>query len=287
MKLDKQDKKILIWGFIIGTILNLFIDKAIDSVIMLGVLYFIHKYVDVNKYTENIEFINKEKYIESLNKIIKFLDIYIIIKIILILVTKMGGFNGVELVLLGQIILIYNEKLQRKYIKSINGVEIEKKKNLLNNKALTGVILIVFIGFTYNYFNKIEFEDNHINSPKYKYELTYDKENKRIVDFSGNGFSMVATENEENTKYFNRYIKDIELLSVIDVLEDYSKDALLFIFVLAFSQFNFKDKNKKADSVFFNVFLILALIFSSVAFNTYSIDLEFKVMSNFADYSLY
>ena len=289
MKLDKQDKKILIWGFIIGTILNLFIDKAIDSVIMLGVLYFIHKYVDVNKYTENIEFINKEKYIESLNKIIKFLDIYIIIKIILILVTKMGGFNGVELVLLGQIILIYNEKLQRKYIKSINGVEIEKKKKLLNNKALTGVILIVFIGFTYNYFNKIEFEDNHINSPKYKYELTYDKENKRIVDFSGNGFSMVATENEENTKYFNRYIKDIELLSVIDVLEDYSKDALLFMFVLAFSQFNFKDKNKnkKADSVFFNIFLILALIFSSVAFNTYSIDLEFKVMSNFADYSLY
>ena len=287
MKLDKQDKKILIWGFIIGTILNLFIDKAIDSVIMLGVLYFIHKYVDVNKYTENIEFINKEKYIESLNKIIKFLDIYIIIKIILILVTKMGGFNGVELVLLGQIILIYNEKLQRKYIKSINGVEIEKKKNLLNNKALTGVILIVFIGFTYNYFNKIEFEDNHINSPKYKYELTYDKENKRIVDFSGNGFSMVATENEENTKYFNRYIKDIELLSVIDVLEDYSKDALLFMFVLAFSQFNFKDKNKKADSIFFNIFLMLALIFSSVAFNTYSIDLEFKVLSDFADYSLY
>ena len=286
MKLDKQDKKILIWGFIIGIILNLFIDKAIDSVIMLGVLYFIHKYVDVNKYTENIEFINKEKYIESLNKIIKFLDIYIIIKIILILVTKMGGFNGVELVLLGQIILIYNEKLQRKYIKSINGVEIEKKKNLLNNKALTGVILIVFIGFTYNYFNKIEFEDNHINSPKYKYELTYDKENKRIADFSGNGFSMVATENEENTKYFNRYIKDIELLSVIDVLEDYSKDALLFMFVLAFSQFNFKDKNKKADSVFFNIFLILALIFSSVAFNTYSIDLEFKVLSDFANYGL-
>ena len=287
MKLDKQDKKILIWGFIIGTILNFFIDKAIDSVIMLGVLYFIHKYVDVNKYTENIEFINKEKYIESLNKIIKFLDIYIIIKIILILVTKIGGFNGVELVLLGQIILIYNEKLQRKYIKSINGVEIEKKRNLLNNKALTGVILIIFIGFTYNYFNKIEFEDNHINSPKYKYELTYDKENKRIVDFSGNGFSMVATENEENTKYFNRYIKDIELLSVIDVLEDYSKDALLFMFVLAFSQFNFKDKNKKADSVFFNIFLILALIFSSVAFNTYSIDLEFNVMSDFANYSLY
>ena len=287
MKLDKQDKKILIWGFIIGTMLNFFIDKAIDSVMTLGVLYFIHKYVDINKYTENIEFINKEKYIEGLNKIIKFLDIYIIIKIILTLVTKIGGFNGLELVLIGQLVLIYNEKLQRKYIKSINGVEIEKNLKLLNNKALTGVILIVFIGFTYNYFNKIEFEDSYINSPKYKYELTYNEDNKRIVDFSGNGFSMVATENEENSKYFNRYIKDIKLLSAIDVLEDYSKDAMLFLFVLAFSQFNFKDKNKKAISVLFYVFLISALLLGSIGFNSYSIDLEFKVMSDFADYKLY
>lgn len=287
MKLDKQDKKILIWGFIIGTMLNFFIDKAIDSVMTLGVLYFIHKYVDINKYTENIEFINKEKYIEGLNKIIKFLDIYIIIKIILTLVTKIGGFNGLELVLIGQLVLIYNEKLQRKYIKSINGVEIEKNLKLLNNKALTGVILIVFIGFTYNYFNKIEFEDSYINSPKYKYELTYNEDNKRIVDFSGNGFSMVATENEENSKYFNRYIKDIKLLSAIGVLEDYSKDAILFLFVLAFSQFNFKDKNKKVNSVLFYVFLISALLLGSIGFNSYSIDLEFKVMSDFTDYKLY
>ena len=129
-------------------------------------------------------------------------------------------------------------------MKSINDVEVEKKKNLLNNKILTGVILIVFIGFTCNYFNKMEFEDNYINSPKYKYELTYDKENNRIVDFSGNGFSMVATENEDNAKYFNKYIKDIKLLSAIDVLEDYSKDALLFMFVLAFTQCNFKEKIK-------------------------------------------
>ena len=287
MKLDKQDKKILIWGFIIGTILNLFIDKAIDSVIMLGVLYFIHKYVDVNKYTENIEFINKEKYIESLNKIIKFLDIYIIIKIILILVTKMGGFNGVELILLGQIILIYNEKLQRKYIKSINGVEIEKKKNLLNNKALTGVILIVFIGFTYNYFNKIEFEDNHINLPKYKYELTYDKENKRIVDFSGNGFSMIATENKDNEKNFNKYIKEIKLLSAVDVLQDYSKVALIFMLALAFAQLNFRAKDKRPNVVFVNVFLVFAFTFGAIGFNTYDIDLEYKVIDNFANYNLY
>ena len=56
---------------------------------------------------------------------------------------------------------------------------------------------------------------------------------------------MVATENEENSKYFNRYIKDIKLLSAIGVLEDYSKDAILFLFVLAFSQFNLKIKIRK------------------------------------------
>lgn len=287
MKLDKKDKKILIGGFIVGTILNIFINKFIDTVFMLGILYFVHKYFDVNKYTENMEFINKEKYIEGLNKIIKVLDIYIIIKIILTLVTQMGGFNGMEIILLAQIALIYSEILARKYVKSVNNVEVERNRKLLNNKILTAVILIGFVGFTCNYFNKLEFEDNYINSPKYKYELTYDKENNRIADFSGNGFSVVATENKDNGKYFNKYIKEIKLLSAVDVLQDYSKMALAFMFVLAFAQCNFREKDKRPKSVFINVFFVLALMFGCIGFNTYGIDLEYKVLSNFANYNLY
>ena len=287
MKLDKKDKKILIGGFIVGTILNIFINKFIDIVFMLGILYFVHKYFDANKYTENMEFINKEKYIEGLNKIIKVLDIYIIIKIILTLVTQMGGFNGMEIILLAQIALIYSEILARKYVKSVNNVEVERNRKLLNNKILTVVVLIGFVGFTCNYFNKLEFKDNYINSPKYKYELTYDKENNRIADFSGNGFSMVATENKDNEKNFNKYIKEIKLLSAVDVLQDYSKMALAFMFVLAFAQCNFREKDKRPKSVFVNVFLVLALMFGSIGFNTYGIDLEYKVLSNFANYNLY
>lgn len=287
MKLDKKDKKILIGGFIVGTILNIFINKFIDIVFMLGILYFVHKYFDANKYTENMEFINKEKYIEGLNKIIKVLDIYIIIKIILTLVTQMGGFNGMEIILLAQIALIYSEILARKYVKSVNNVEVERNRKLLNNKILTVVVLIGFVGFTCNYFNKLEFEDNYINSPKYKYELTYDKENNRIADFSGNGFSMVATENKDNEKNFNKYIKEIKLLSAVDVLQDYSKMALAFMFVLAFTQCNFREKDKRPKSVFVNVFLVLALMFGCIGFNTYGIDLEYKVLSNFANYELY
>ena len=287
MKLDKKDKKILIGGFIVGTILNIFINKSIDIVFMLGILYFVHKYFDANKYTENMEFINKEKYIEGLNKIIKVLDIYIIIKIILTLVTQMGGFNGMEIILLAQIALIYSEILARKYVKSVNNVEVERNRKLLNNKILTVVVLIGFVGFTCNYFNKLEFKDNYINSPKYKYELTYDKENNRIADFSGNGFSMVAIENKDNEKYFNKYIKEIKLLSAVDVLQDYSKMALAFMFVLAFTQCNFREKDKRPKSVFVNVFLVLALMFGCIGFNTYGIDLEYKVLSNFANYNLY
>ena len=287
MKLDKKDKKILIGGFIVGTILNIFINKFIDIVFMLGILYFVHKYFNANKYTENMEFINKEKYIEGLNKIIKVLDIYIIIKIILTLVTQMGGFNGMEIILLGQIALIYSEILARKYVKSVNNVEVERNRKLLNNKILTVVVLIGFVGFTCNYFNKLEFKDNYINSPKYKYELTYDKENNRIADFSGNGFSVVATENKDNGKNFNKYIKEIKLLSAVDVLQDYSKMALAFMFVLAFTQCNFREKDKRPKSVFVNVFLVLALMFGCIGFNTYGIDLEYKVLSNFANYNLY
>ena len=287
MKLDKKDKKILIGGFIVGTILNIFINKFIDIVFMLGILYFVHKYFNANKYTENMEFINKEKYIEGLNKIIKVLDIYIIIKIILTLVTQMGGFNGMEIILLGQIALIYSEILARKYVKSVNNVEVERNRKLLNNKILTVVVLIGFVGFTCNYFNKWEFKDNYINSPKYKYELTYNKENNRIADFSGNGFSVVATENKDNGKNFNKYIKEIKLLSAVDVLQDYSKMALAFMFVLAFTQCNFREKDKRPKSVFVNVFLVLALMFGCIGFNTYGIDLEYKVLSNFANYNLY
>ena len=199
----------------------------------------------------------------------------------------MGGFNGIELVLLGQVVLIYGEILARKYVKSVNNVEVEKNRKLLNNKILTAVILTGFVVFTCNYFNKLEFKDNYINSPKYKYELTYDKENNRIADFSGNGFSMVATEKKDNGKYFNKYIKQIKLLSAVDVLEDYSKVALVFMLVLTFTQCNFREKDKRPKSVFVNVFLVLALMFGCIGFNTYGIDLEYKVPSNFANYNLY
>ena len=98
---------------------------------------------------------------------------------------------------------------------------------------------------------------------------------------------MVATEKKDNGKYFNKYIKEIKLLSAVDVLQDYSKVALAFMLVLTFAQCNFREKDKRPKSVFVNVFLVLALMFGCIGFNTYGIDLEYKVLSNFANYELY
>ena len=83
------------------------------------------------------------------------------------------------------------------------------------------------------------------------------KTQKKVIDFSGNGFSMVATENEENTKYFNRYIKDIELLSVVNILEDYLRMLCVYVCIIAFSQFNSVKIKIKRQIQFFNIFLIL------------------------------
>ncbi len=281
MKLDNKDKNIIIFCTILSTIFNIYIyNKSTEIVMMFLVLYFIHKYKDTIKSTENMEFIYKDKYIEGLDNIIKIINIYVVIRIILILITKFGGFNGIDLVVVGQVITIYIERLQRKYVKSVNGVEIERKMKLINNKYMVCLIFIIFIGFTHNYFNDIEFKDNYISTKNYEYKNIYNEENKKEISLIGNSFSVTFIEDEKTNKETNKYIADIKLLLKIDVLEEYSRIALIFMFILVFSQLNFKDKTKQSKTVFMNVFLILALVFSLVSFNTYSIDLEHKILSN-------
>lgn len=283
MKLDNKDKKIITLCIILGIIFTIFIgDKSVDLVMVVLTLYFIHKYKDNIKGTEGIEFIDKEKYIKyikGLDNIIKIINIYAVIRIILILTINFGGFNGIDLLMIGQVMSIYIESLERKYVKTVNGVKVEKNIKLINNKILVLIIFTIFIGFSYAYFNSIEFKDNYINTINYEYKNDYNEENKKEISFSGDYFSSKFTEDEITNEELNKYINDVKLLLKIDVLEEYSKISCLFMIILIFSQLNFKDKTKQSKTVFMNVFLILALVFSLVAFNTYSIDLEYKILS--------
>lgn len=46
MKLEEKDKKIMLIGLVIGVITNIFIEKTMDLIIMIGIIYFMHKYID-------------------------------------------------------------------------------------------------------------------------------------------------------------------------------------------------------------------------------------------------
>lgn len=87
--------------------------------------------------------------------------------------------------------------------------------------------------------------------------------------------------------FMHKYIDRI-LLNV-KILEDYSKVVMIFMFVLAFSQIPFieKDKKNKSYPVIASVFLIGSSIFGSITFNTYYIDLESRIFMNFAENGLY
>ncbi len=290
MKLDKNDKKIIIIAFIASMIIDMIIDKAIDIAFIIVSLYLIHKYNETEIYEKDknvVEYIDKEKYFKKLKKSIIIMDIYAIVKIFIIITTKMGGFNGVEIVLICKFILIYSEHLSRKYIKSVNGVEVERNIKLANNKILLSAILVVFIGFSYSYYNNIDKAENHIKTSDYEYKLSYNEEGKRVVDLSGNGFYQQAIETKDNTNYFEKYIKDCRDLLKINILENYSKIAMIFMFILVISQMRFNKKNKKANTIAANVFLVCALIFASISFNTYFIDLEHKLLMNLTNHKLY
>ncbi|MGL5347730.1 MAG: hypothetical protein ACRDA3_10285 [Peptostreptococcaceae bacterium] len=293
MKLDKRDKKIGVISIIVGIILNLFIDKAFDVVLMLLVVYAIHKYIgNIEYYDElyckerNVEYLNKEKYFEKLKKSIIIIDVYIAIKIIFILATKMGGFAGLEILLLGEFISVYADILGRKYIKSIDGVEIERKIKFANNKVLLFCIMIAFVVTTFKYSSNFIQEDNYIKTKDYEYKLSY-KNDSRIVELSGDSFYHRAAESDKNTIHFDKYIKDCKALVNMKALENYSKVGMVFMLILVISQMRFKEKNKKANTVAVHIFLIGAIVFGSITFNTYSIDLEYNIHTDFAEKSLY
>ena len=41
MKLEEKDKKIILIGLVIGFITNIFIEKIMDLIIMIGIIYFL------------------------------------------------------------------------------------------------------------------------------------------------------------------------------------------------------------------------------------------------------
>lgn len=284
MKLDKKDYGIIIIGVILGMI---FTEKVSQIVWILGIMYFLHKYLWNGETYEhlsddNIEFIDKEKYYQSLKKMMIFIDIYLIIKIIIILLMDIYGYIGIEVALLIPIITIYGDSLSRKYIKSINGEEIIRDRKFIKNKVLTTFILVIFVGYTYTYLSNIKINSNEIKSNNYSYSLTYNDNKNKVVEVkSKDDFHQRAEFTKENISYMGKYIKYSKKYVYMNIVKEYCLVATIFMFILAIAQTNFKDRKKSSTAV--NVFLILALVFSSIwSINTN--DLQYNLTNYFYEY---
>lgn len=285
-KLDKKDKRLIIIGIIVAVIGQLFIEKALDIVFILETMYFIHKYLyNAEKYESltdyDIVYINKEKYYKSMKKFIQILDMYLVIRLIILLFTEVSGFTVIDIILVAEVLTVYSIYLERKYIKSIDGVEVARGRNLFNNKILTTVLFVIFMVYSYTYISNLTINEKEISSSKYSYSLTHDENNKVVELKLKDDFYQRGEDNEKNAPYINKYIQYGKQLVSINIIKDYSFIAMIFMFILTFIQLDFKDKRR--NSVTAGVFLILALVFASIwSINTYNF--ENKITLYFAQY---
>lgn len=285
-KLDKKDKRLIIIGIIVAVIGQLFIEKALDIVFILETMYFIHKYLyNAEKYESltdyDIVYINKEKYYKSMKKFIQILDMYLVIRLIILLFTEVSGFTVIDIILVAEVLIVYRIYLERKYIKSIDGVEVARGRNLFNNKILTTVLFVIFMAYSYTHISNLTINEKEISLSKYSYSLTHDENNKVVELKLKDDFYQRGEYNEKSAPYINKYIQYGKQLVSINIIKDYSFIAMIFMFILTFIQLDFKDKRR--NSVTGWVFLILALVFASIwSINTYNF--ENKVTSYFAQY---
>lgn len=288
MNLDKNDKHIIIIGLLISFIASLFIYKTPYIVLMLIALYFIHKYLgNIEKYDnlikDEIVYIDKEKYYRGLKSIVLILDLCLVIGMTILLVGNNVTFVIIEIVSIFQVIKIYINSLSRKYIKSINGEEVIRKRKLGNNKILTSIVLVLFIGYTFNYFSKVTINTDCIKSDKYEYSLIYNDEGNRIIKVRiKDDYYQRAQENKDNTKYLDKYIKDSKNIIFRYIFNEYLFMFMVFMFILSLIQVNFK--NRKNQSVLLDVFFIIGMLVAMILSFSINYNLDYNLSTYFHTY---
>jgi hypothetical protein len=288
-KLDKKDIAVIITILIISWLIAMFTANEIEiGAIVIG-LYLIHKYtrnIENSKEYLEFEFIDKEKYHKGTKNFILAIEVYLIIRLLVIIFTKYNRFNILELCLIQILITWYESHLSSKYVKSIKGVRINKKRPFVKNKTLTLVILILFGGFTYTYLknvSKIQ-TDDFIKVGEYEYKLSYEQNGKKTVEVKTSGGYMKAEENDKNSKYFNYYIKESKKLLNQRMTEDYSFKSMIFMIVLILSQGKLNKDAINSISKVTYLFLFLFVVFALIKFSGSSIDLENQLFTYFGQY---
>lgn len=289
-KLDKQDKIMIVIFLITQFIIGFFLENGSDVVFLIFSMFMFNKYLGNTKKSnayKDYEFLDEESYNKGLRKFIIIADIYVALRIISVLLSKYNGFTIAEVILLVLLFQFYEGYLSRKYVKCINGLDINIEKNFINNKKLVAVLLVVFIGITVGFFNSVyKSEDKeHIKFFNYEYKLTYDTNDKKVIEVQLFSHYMRVDENDKNAKYLDNYITQAKKLVSIQIFKCYSYIGMGMMLLLVLSQIkNSNDKEIKHISTMQSVFLIGFLLFSMIAFNRSSIELENDLSTYFHEY---
>lgn len=289
-KLDKQDKIMIVIFLITQFIIGFFLENGSEVVFLIFSMFIFNKYLGNTKKSnayKDYDFLDEESYNIGLRRFLIIANIYVVLRSISVLLSKYNGFTIAEVILLVLLFQFYEGYLSRKYVRGIKGVNINIEKNFINNKKLVAVLLVVFICITVGFFNSVYKSEgkDHIKFFNYEYKLTYGNDDKRVVEVQLSSYYMKVDENDKNAKYLDNYIIQSKKLVSIQIFKCYSYIGMVMMLLLVLSQIkSSKYKEINYTSTMQSVFLIGFLIFSMIAFNGSSIELENDLSTYFHEY---
>lgn len=263
---------------ILGWIFNLFVKDGMDIAILIMFSYLGYKYIGGSKNEElykNYEFIDEEQYKNGLKKFAIFVDIYVVIRIISIILSKYNGYTMIETSLIFILLIPYENYLSKKYVKCIHNEDENIKRVFIKYKFITIILCIAFMIFTVAFFKDINEgkEKGFIKVFNYEYSLTL-KNNKREVLTKSNSIESKAIENNKNEKYFDTYINKAKRWIDFKVLKVYSYFGMGFMFLMILIQ-NIKYKTDyEVTSTIQMIFITGFIIFSMVGISDIHSNIE-------------
>lgn len=271
VKFKKEEINIVVIMVLVGTILDIFIEGGTNIAVLMFFSYICHKsfvnFEDMDKY-KNYEFIDEEKYKQGLKRFIKFLDVYVIIRVISIILIKYDAYNMGETLLVILIMVPYEKYLSKKYVKCIHNKDENTKHVFMKYKTITIAMCIAFIAFTVGFFTWIHKgkEEGYVKFFSYEYSLTY-QSNKREVSIKSSSMKAKAIEDEKNEKYFDTYLNKAGKWIYLNALKVYSYVGIAFTFLMLLIQNRKYKVEYEVISNMQNVFLIGFLVFTMTGFN--------------------
>lgn len=286
VKIDNTDKKIIVIALVIGFIKQFFIESGMDIAILFFFMYVSHKYIGTTKHTkeyESYEFRDKEKFDKGRRLFLILIDVYIVIRIILMILSPQSSYVFSEMILLVMIYIPYEKRLEKKYVISTNIIKEKKKFVLVRHKLLISIGLSVFIILSVVTFNTVRKLEEYKNVKYFTYEYKLSNiENKRNLEIELGAHYMMADENEGNAPYFDEFLEQGKDVMEKRILKSYVFGCMMFMLVLCLIEIY--PKKSSIDSIAGNIFIICFLILSMLNFNFTVYDDEMELSSYFHEY---